>query len=133
MRAVTINPRFLYTINLSKEEQLKGEFFVETLNDIEEKLLQSQEETDLSNLVNNAAFLSQQLIPDKTISDSVESILGLYIKVGCLIFISFFQILCNMFKFSDTNFSIFITRKNYKNYFVRYIVLNDVRVKSKRI
>ncbi|XP_075227307.1 endoribonuclease Dcr-2 isoform X2 [Lycorma delicatula] len=79
MRDVAINPRMLYHCNLSKAEQTSGKLLPETKKKIEEKLLESQEETDMSNVV-CASFLSQQVVPDKTISDSVEAMLGLYIK-----------------------------------------------------
>ncbi|XP_039299429.1 endoribonuclease Dicer-like [Nilaparvata lugens] len=79
-RELNINPRYLYEIPLSRDEIECGKLSPRTKDIIEEKLEEWEEDLDYCNY-SNAHFISQQVISNKTVSDSVEALLGLYIQV----------------------------------------------------
>nr|AGE12617.1 Dicer 2 [Nilaparvata lugens] len=78
-RELNINPRYLYEIPLSRDEIECGKLSPRTKDIIEEKLEEWEEDLDYCNY-SNAHFISQQVISNKTVSDSVEALLGLYIQ-----------------------------------------------------
>lgn len=80
LRELSVNPRYLYEIELTKEERDSGQLSESTRDMIENKLYDSwEEDTDYANY-SNAHFISQQVVSNKTVSDSVEALLGLCIK-----------------------------------------------------
>nr|WDQ26714.1 Dicer 2 [Sogatella furcifera]WOZ50366.1 endoribonuclease Dcr 2-like protein [Sogatella furcifera] len=80
LRDLSINPRYLYEIMLSREEKEAGQLSDTTKDMIEDKLYEVwEEDKDYANY-SNANFISQQVVSNKTVSDSVEALLGLSIK-----------------------------------------------------
>jgi hypothetical protein len=93
MRAASISPNILYELYIPEEEQLSGQLSHSTRADIEQKLLADEDQGIHSSMEN---FLSVQTVPDKTIADGVEALIGAYLKVTFvsrdMIFVLFFKL-----------------------------------------
>ncbi|XP_069680713.1 endoribonuclease Dicer isoform X2 [Periplaneta americana] len=80
MRMTKVSPNFLYELVIPEEEQLSGTLSKATRDTIQEKLLDSAEDSGIHSSMEN--FLSVQTVADKTIADGVEALIGAYLKAS---------------------------------------------------
>jgi hypothetical protein len=79
MLSANVSPNFLYELHIPKDEQLNGKMSDETYENILNEMLRSLEDHSTHSSMEN--FLSVQTVPDKTIADGVEALIGAYLKV----------------------------------------------------
>lgn len=79
-----IPANFLYNITVSHAEQETGKINAATMKDIKSKLESFKENTDSHTTMEG--FLGIQTVRDKVMADSIEAMIGVYLKVVKLLF-----------------------------------------------
>lgn len=74
-----VSPNILYELPIPDEERLTGNISASTSNILQNKISQwslAESQTDMEH------YLNIQIVPDKCVSDSVEALVGVYLKVS---------------------------------------------------
>lgn len=74
-----VSPNILYELLIPDEERLTGEISASTINTMQNTISQwslAENQTGLEH------YLNIQIIPDKAVSDSVEALIGVYLRVS---------------------------------------------------
>ena len=74
-----VSPNVLFELIIPRDEQLSGSLSSETRESLKNRLLSSAEDHSIHSSMEN--FLCVQTVSDKTIADSVEALIGAYLKV----------------------------------------------------
>lgn len=80
--SANLSPRVLFHLSVPASESIAGKLSAETIKNIMDEILERGDDDDLS--VTNTNFISVQIVGDKTMSDVVEALIGVYLKVCIL-------------------------------------------------
>lgn len=83
-----ISPNILYEFRIPQDERFAGQISERTLSVILEKLLSWPVEQNVT-LTGIEHFVGTQLVPDKSVSDCVEALIGTYLLVSLTILFSY--------------------------------------------
>lgn len=74
-----VSPNILYELSIPDEERLAGDVSANTNNMLQNTILQwslAESQTGMEH------YLNIQIVPDKSVSDSVEALIGVYLRVS---------------------------------------------------